>query len=347
MYLKLKNCLNICDKIIFEKGEVEMFDINSVVDKLLDMKPDPIPEFILIKEFKKLSPDSQEYQNAYDRVCNHRFVKKIEEEQNDRGFWSPFHGFSEDMIRKCLSFGLDKNHKCLKRVTEFIIKVLNNEERFDESEKQDNIRWWPEMFVPLVCAGMLSIIDEEHEALKIPRKRWADFVEIAFAKGYYDKEAESKAQNDYFGFYTKRTIPAFSYYNLMLLAPTEKESFLIDSADQALVDYCMNQAEYIYYIYNCMLSDFVPIDTTRKDSRDFCHWIRALSLVSKFNGWKKYEDTYFEWVLGQRNVDGLWELPKKPNRYDFPLSDSWRTQKNRIIDSTIMVLRFLNHHKAY
>jgi len=323
------------------------FDLNLTVDKLLDMKPDPIPEFVLLKEFKKLSPESREYQNAYDRVCSHIFVRKIEEGQNDRGFWPPFHGLSEDMIRKCLSYGLDKNHRCLKRVTGYILKVLNNEDKFDESEKQDNIRWWPEMFVPLVCAGMLAIIDGDSEALEIHRKCWAYFAETAFAKGYYDKEAESRAQNDYFGFYTKRTIPAFGYYNLLLLAPAAGESFLSDATDRALADYCMNQAENIYYVYNNRLSDFVPIDTAKKDSRDFCHWIRALSLVSKFKGWKKYEDSYFEWILKQRNEEGLWELPKKPNRYDFPLSDSWRTRKNRIIDSTIMVLRLLNHNKAY
>lgn len=324
-----------------------MFDLDSIVYKLLDMKPDPIPEFILLKEFKKISPASLEYQNAYDRVCSHRFVKKMEEEQNERGFWPPFHCHSEDMIRKCLLYGLDKNHICLQRVTGYILNVLNNEDRFDESEKQDNIRWWPEMFVPLVCAGILSLIDEENEALKMHRKRWADFAETAFAKGYYDKEADSRAQNEYFGFYTQKTIPPYFYYNLLLLAPTDRDSFLSSATDQALADYCMNQAEKIIYVYNCRLSDFVTLDTIRRDSRDFCHWIRALSLVSRFNGWKKYEDKYFEWVLDQRNEDGLWELPKKPNRYDFPLSDSWKTRKNQIIDSTIMVLRFLNHCKAF
>lgn len=232
-------------------------------------------------------------------------------------------------------------------MTEYILRVLNNELTFDESEKQDNIRWWPEMFVPLVCAGMLSIIDEEHEALKLHRRRWADFAEIAFSNGKYDKEAESKAQHDYFGFYTKRTIPAFGYYNLLLLAPTEKESYITDATDTVLVDYCMNYAEQIYYVYNRRISEFVPIDSIGRDSRDFCHWIRALSIISKYKGWRKYENIYFEWIINQRNKEGLWELPKKPNRYDFPLSDSWRTEKNRLIDSSIMVLRLLNHCKGY
>lgn len=323
-----------------------MIDLDIIVDKLLDMEPDPIPAFILLKEFKKISPDSLEYQDAYDRVHSHPFVRAMEDEQNERGFWQPFHGRSEDMIRRCLTLGLDREHPCLKKVTEYLVKVLNNEENWDESEKQDNVRWWPEMFVPLVCAAMLSLTDPGNEILDLHRRRWADFAEIAFAKGYYDKEAESKAQHEYFGFITKRTIPAFGYYNLLLLAPTDRENFISDAADEALVDHCMNCADNIYYVYNCGLSDFVPIGTKRRDSRDFCHWVRALALVSQFRGWKKYRERYVEWILSQRNEDGLWELPRKPDRYDFPLSDSWRSRKNRVIDSSIMILRFLSNSKA-
>ncbi|HPV01575.1 MAG TPA: hypothetical protein PK127_03720 [Clostridiales bacterium] len=322
-----------------------MIDLDIIVDKLLDMEPDPIPAFILLKEFKKISPDSLEYQDAYDRVHSHPFVRAMEDEQNERGFWQPFHG-SEDMIRRCLTLGLDREHPCLKKVTEYLVKVLNNEENWDESEKQDNVRWWPEMFVPLVCAAMLSLTDPGNEILDLHRRRWANFAEIAFAKGYYDKEAESKAQHEYFGFITKRTIPAFGYYNLLLLAPTDRENFISDAADEALVDHCMNCADNIYYVYNCGLSDFVPIGTKRRDSRDFCHWVRALALVSQFRGWKKYRERYVEWILSQRNEDGLWELPRKPDRYDFPLSDSWRSRKNRVIDSSIMILRFLSNSKA-
>ncbi|MEN6316600.1 MAG: hypothetical protein ABFD25_20385 [Clostridiaceae bacterium] len=324
-----------------------MIDLNIIVDKLLDMKPDPIPEFILLKEFKGFSLNCREYQNAYDRVCNHLFVKEIENEQNHRGFWPPFHGYSEHIIRRCLSLGLDKDHHCLKRISDYIKKVLNNEECWDEFEKQDNIRWWPEMFVPLACAAMLSLIEADNEILDLHRRRWAYFAETAFSGGGYDKEAESSAQNNYFGFITKRTIPAFGYYNLLLLAPTDKVNYISDTTDRALVDYSMNYADQIYYVYNCKLSDFVPIAIKRRDSRDFCHWLRALSLVSQFKGWMKYKDRYNEWIFSQRNKDNFWELVNKPNRFDFPLSDSWRNRRNRIIDSTIMVLRFLNHNQVF
>ena len=86
--------------------------INKTVDKILDMNPDPIPRFVLLKEFKGLTPDNPEYTDLYGEVCNHRFIKSLEEAQNQRGFWQPFHGYTESVIRKLLSFGLDKNHIC-------------------------------------------------------------------------------------------------------------------------------------------------------------------------------------------------------------------------------------------
>ena len=145
-----------------------MIDLNIIVDKLLDMKPDPIPEFILLKEFRKISPDSREYQDAYDKVCSHPFVKGIESEQNERGFWDPFHGYTEEIIRRCLSLGLDRD-PCFRRVAEYLVKVLSNEESWD-SLKTGQRPLVARDVCPLVSA-MLSLIDPDNEILSIHRRR--------------------------------------------------------------------------------------------------------------------------------------------------------------------------------
>ncbi len=339
---------------------------NQIIDKLLDMQPDPIPKFVLLKEFKGYTPDSVEYQNAYERVCEHPFVKKIEESQNNKGFWPPFHGDTEGLIRKLLWFGLDNSHICLKRVTEYTVKLLRNEEPHDRFEKQDNIRWWPEIFMPLCVSATLSLLDNANENLTPHRRRWADFTELAFVsggnnrqgndvakstrsdffaplKGPFDHEAYAKAQCEYFGFKTKHIIHPFNLYCLLLLAPLNGETHLSDDADQALVDYGMNVANSLYYVYNKNLGELALLNAHNKDSRDFCHWIRALSLISQFKGWERYEQKYVDWIMGQRNQDGLWEYPKKHSW--FELSDSWRG-KNKAIDSTIFVLRMLMKKRA-
>jgi hypothetical protein len=345
-------------------------EYSEIIDKLLDMHPDPIPNFVLLKEFKGYAPDSIEYQNSYDRVCEHPFVKEIEINQNSKGFWPSFHSYSEGLIRKLLWYGLDNSHICLKKVIDYTVKLLHNEEPYDRFEKQDNVRWWPEIFMPLVCAATLSLLDNANENLDFHRKRWADFAEISLKKGYYnyetdssaqnihfnffskpvsekrsyDYEADKKAQNAFFGFPTKSIIPPHNYYNFLLLPPHNGISFLSDSTDQALVDYCMNEADCIYYVYNKNPGVLVSINGQSRDSKDFGRWIRALFLISQFKGWAKYEQKYVEWILTQRNQDGLWEFPKKSD--PFALSDSWKG-KNRAIDSTIYVLRMLLKKKAF
>ncbi len=96
--------------------------VNAIVDKLLDMNPDPLPRFVLLKEFKRETPNSSEYKSLYDQVCHHRYVKAYEDAQNARGFWEPFHGYSEGTIRKLLSFGLDKEHICLQKASTYLEK---------------------------------------------------------------------------------------------------------------------------------------------------------------------------------------------------------------------------------
>ena len=345
-------------------------ELNLIVDKLLDMKPDPIPKLVLIKEFMDYSPESMEYQNAYDEVCNHPFIQKLEDSQNEKGFWFPFHGDTEGRIRLLLSYGLDKEHSCLQKVIQHINRLLDGEEDYDYYEKQDNIRWWPEIFMPLALSAMLSLLDNGNIRLSKHRKRWADFAEISLVDGYYDErkrpriddsgsnffsrsgsfrggydfEANKKAQINYFGIKTTRIIHPFNYYNCLLLPPVNGEVFLSEQTDKALVDYAMNEAAQLYYVYNRNPGEFVSLQEQNRDSRDFCHWIRALSLISQFKGWAKYEERYFEWILNQRNDDGLWAFPKKYSL--FGLSNSWRG-KNRAIDSTIYVLRFLMGKRAF
>lgn len=317
--------------------------INKTVDKILDMNPDPIPRFVLLKEFKGLTPDNPEYTDLYGEVCNHRFIKSLEEAQNQRGFWQPFHGYTEGVIRKLLSFGLDKNHICLKTVSDYLVKVLKSEEEWNQYEKQDNPLWYPKMFVPLVSAAMLSLIDKNHPMLEAPRQKWAYIAKESFSDGYYDVGGNINAISECFELFSKRPIAPFNYYCLLLLAPDSDSSYIDDSTERNLVDFCMKEAGSIGYVYNNKPSDMVEISVQNRDSRDFWHWIRALSLISQFRRWSVYKHCYFDWILSQANEENLWEFPKK---FDFSLSNSWRG-KNKAIDSSVYVLRMLKGLRAF
>ena len=316
---------------------------HHTTEKLLNLNPDPIAKFILMKEFCGLAPDDPEYQSLYAAVCAHPNVRKYTDAQNERGFWPPFHGYTEGVIRKLLSFGLDKNHESLRAVSDYLLKVLRREEDWEQYEKQDHPLWWPEMFVPLVCAAMLSLIDSEHPALQNPREQWSYIARESFADGRYDREKNIAAIKECFGVATKRPIPPFNYYSLLLLAPHSGQTYLDADTDQALVDFCMNEAEGVTYVYNNPPGKMIGIDAHNRDSRDFWHWIRALSIIAQYRGWSAYSEQYSNWILSQRNADGLWEFPKK---FDFTLSNAWRG-RSKAIDSTIFVLKMLNGSRGF
>lgn len=317
-------------------------NIQSVVDELLNMNPDPIPKFILLKEFKKLNPKESTYQNAYEKVIEHPFVKDIESEQTEFGYWGEFHGYTEAIIRRCLSIGLEPTHPCLIKVCSFIEKILQGKEIWHQRcEKHDNPRWWIEIFMPVASAAILSLIEPDSPLLTSYIELWKGFAEKAFEDGCYNFDKEVEAQFEHFHVKTKRIVPFYNYYVTLLL--TSRKNTLSMKMDRSITDFCMNKEDGMYYIYDRNPSSRIPI----QDTKNYYPWLRCLSILSRFKHWDEYKNTYYDWVWGQRNPDGFWDLIKKPRGFSFPLSDSWRNEKNRMIDRTIFVLRFLSNHQGF
>lgn len=316
--------------------------ITILADNLLNMKPDPIPEYILLTEFKNKPKTSREVQNLYDKILVHPFIKQIQEEQDGSGCWRDFHGYSEQVIRKCLFMGLDESFSCLSKVSTYLEKVLDKTETWHQrEEKQDNPKWWLEMFMPLVSATYLSLINPKHPKVAEYQMIWKSFAIAGFKNQQYDPVAESKEQLDYFNIKTKRIIPFFNYYVILLLTAS-KEVLPVD-IDEKMLNFCMNLDRGIYYIYD--KSPIIPV--TIDNIKNFYSWTRCISILSRYQNWDKYQSKIDSFLWEQRNADGLWDFMKNPYGSLFPLSDSWRKEKNRVIDSSIYVLRLMNQWKGY
>ncbi|SDY24847.1 hypothetical protein SAMN05421736_101770 [Evansella caseinilytica] len=316
-------------------------DIEQMAKELLRMEPDPIPRFILLKEFMHLKPTEAAYKRAYEKVLAHPFVVKLEKEQTSHGYWGHFHVDTEAMIQRCLSIGLAPEHPCLSSAVAFIEKVLKGEDIWHQRcEKQDNPRWWLEMFMPLVSAASLSLIHPNHPLLDKHIEVWERFAQAAWATGEYRLEQEKQRQIDYFKINTKRIIPFYNYYAVLFL--TSRKEILEASLDKKILSYCLQKKDGMYYIYDNQASVPVPIN----DTKCFYHWLRLLTILSRFQSWEGSSHSYCRWIWKQRNETGFWDLGKKPRGWYFPLSDSWRIEKNRIIDSSIFVLRLLKQDAA-
>ncbi|QUI20843.1 hypothetical protein HZI73_00305 [Vallitalea pronyensis] len=317
-------------------------DIQLMVDTLLNMKPDPIPYFILLKEFKKVDPSEKAYVSAYEKVLEHSFVREIEKTQTQSGYWGEFHGYTEEMIRRCLNIGLDPKHPCLIKVCNFIETILRGEEIWHQRcEKHDNPRWWLEIFMPLVSASILSLVDPKNPLLRKHVELWRYFTQSSFAEGTYNSDIEMETQYNYFKINTKRKLPFYNYYTILLL--TSQKDILSPTLDKKMLDYCMHKEDGMYYIYEGSPTKSVSIH----DTKDFYKWLRLLTIYKRFKSWNTYETPYYQWIWNQRNSEGLWDMIKRPRGFYFPLSNSWRTQKNRIIDSSICALRLLTNYHGF
>jgi len=314
----------------------------EVAERLMAMQPDPIPRYVLMKEYLGADLRSKEMQALYCQVCEHPRIRKIEAEQRPDGSWAPFHGNTEGKIRLLLNAGLDIRHPALKKARDYLVDLLEGRTSTGQGEKQDDPRWYSMMLEPLIAAAMLSLIDPQHELVQKHKKIWGGLAEKAFEKGEYCLEADREAKAEHFGFKVKRPIPPFNYFNLLLLSPRSGR-ILSPETDQAIAKHALFNETALGYVYNERPGTCIPIGTKRRDSRDFWHWIRALSIIGQMDAWENFKGEYEAFILKQRNEDGLWELP---GRFDFILSDRWQG-KGKMIDSTIFVMRLLTGKKAF
>ncbi len=326
-----------------------MHDIKPYAEKLLMLNPDPIPRYVIYRDllgYDSSHPDDRshpEYCAAREAAAVHPHVLKIADAQNERGFWEPFHGTTEGMIRRLLSFGLDRTHPTLARTEDYLIRLLEGGETTGQYEKQDHPRWYPDMFEPLIAASMLSLIHPDHPLVQKHRAVWAAFAEEIFSNGGYNEAHDRAVKAAYFGYEVQRPIPPFNYYCLLLTAPFGGKTVLSERTDRALVRYCMTELQSLYYVYNEPPGIPIPIDTRRRDSRDFWHWVRAVSILAPYRGFEDYAGAIGDHLLSQRGEDGLWTFPQ---RFDFVLSDRYAGVR-KTVDSSLFVLRLLGGMRGY
>lgn len=319
------------------------YDRIAGAKKLLSMNPDPIPRYIIYRDLLGYDSEHPDYCAAYEAVLSHPHVEKIAAAQNERGFWEPFHGTTEGMIRRLLSFGLDCTHPTLAAVRDYLIRLLEGKESTGQYEKQDHPRWYSEMFEPLIAASMLSLLVSDHPLVDRHRALWVSFAEEIFSHGYYDEDYDRAVKASHFGYTVSRPIPPFNYYCLLLTCPVNGKSYLTEKTDRALVDFCMTKLPSLGYVYNEPPGVPIPIDTHRRDSRDFWHWVRALSLIAPYIGFDVFEKTICAHLMSQRDENGLWIFPRK---FDFSLSDRF-AGTHKTVDSSLFVLRMLAGRRGY
>jgi len=326
-------------------------DLKTTAEKILEMHPDPVPRFRLLRDVLRLDPASADYRQAQAALQGSKWVALLQQSQQPDGTWGRFHTqdtsvkqpfiTTEAAIATALDSGLDRHHPILHKVQAVILRYMDGSLYWpDPPEKHDNpLAWY--VWLRHYSAAVLAQFDRCHPELDYFWNIWAEAVQAAFHSGSYDRQAEIAALNALMQCRMKDPVPFHVKYPLLILSATSHT--LQGDLERRVLDYVLHHPKGIYYMYDRMISGLPEIQ-----DRGFFGWLKTHQLLARFGSWKDLAQEALNHIWAQRNTPGnapgTWDVGSKTARKpftSFPLSESWRRRENRIIDSTVEVLSLL------
>jgi len=325
-------------------------DLDRIAIKLLEMQPDPIPRFRIIKNILKYDSGSLEYREAERQIYNTNLIARLNTSQFDDGSWGRFHTqdssvdspfpTTEIAVKLALDYGLDKNSILLRRTVDYILDHLDGKlEWSDPAEKHDNPAAWP-IETRMYSASILALIDNCHPSLDRYWDYWNTVLSAAFGSGVYNSQVEKTERIRLDNCIRKRPLPFHVKHPLIIITSTRRT--LDEELQDRILDFVMNNPQGIYYVYSKRLNDFNAIA-----ARDVFFWLQAQMIIGRFKLWREKSEPALEWIWTKKNKNGLWDfgsgIPRRP-MLSFPLSTSWKKGKDRVIDQSVCVLEFLSKY---
>ena len=323
-------------------------DLKTTAERLLDMQPDPVPRFRLLRDVLRYDPADAACQEAERDLLQSKWVSLLADSQWDDGTWGRFHTqdsskkqpfpTTESAIAIALELGLDQHSSIIQKVMPTILDYVGGKAIWpDPPEKHDNPQAWY-VWVRHFSAAILALVDPHHAQLDEFWGLWAEALQAAFQSGAYDRQREIVALNALMQCRMKNPVPFHKRYPLLILSATHNR--LPGDLERRMLDFVMHYPEGIYYVYGKDISVLPSIL-----SRDFGPWFFAHQLLSRFRLWKELSVDALNWIWEQRTPEGFWDFGSKIGRKPytgFPLSESWRRSKNRTIDCTTTALALLS-----
>jgi hypothetical protein len=259
-------------------------DLKVIAEKLLDMQPDPVLRFRLLRDVLRCDPADAAYQEAERDLAQSKWVSLLADSQWADGTWGRFHTqdrskkqpfpTTESAIAIALELGLDRHSSILQKVMPTMLDYVDGKAAWpDPPEKHDNPRAWY-VWVRHFSAAILALIDPHHARLDEFWNLWVEVLQAAFQSGNYDRQREIVALNTLMQCRMKNPVPFHVRYPLLILSATHNR--LSDDLERGMLDFVMHYPAGIYYVYGKDISVLPPLL-----SRDFGPWFYAHRLLSR------------------------------------------------------------------
>ena len=323
-------------------------DLKTTAERLLEMHPDPVPRFRLMRDVLHLDPADATYRDAEKGIEGSKWFVLLQDSQLADGTWGRFHTqdtrlkqpfpTTETAIAVALDSGADQHSPILQKTLGTIVDYVDDKIIWpDPREKHDNPLAW-DVWVRHFSAAVLALIDRRHPRLDEFWNIWAEVLSASFHSGNYDRQREIEVLNLLLKCRMKEPVPFHKKYPLMILSATDNR--LPGNLERLLLDFVIHSPTGVYYIYEKNISVLPPIL-----SKNFWNWFQAHKLLSRFHLWRELSEKAINWIWAQRTEDGFWDLGNKIGRKpytSFPLSESWRRAENRRIDCSVEMLALLS-----
>jgi len=271
-----------------------------------------------------------------------KWAKRIIKLQHKDGSWGFFHSLSnptkeqpittEQALRRLEILGFTIDDKPIKKAVNYMNDCLTGKNRIpDREEKTHN---W-NVFVSLILSAWIRIFTKDNEAANDITGKWCEIINISFANNNYDHKIYVNKYETIFKIQLNpkagRLVDFVNFYPVSLLT-----NALDKKIEPMYFKYILEHDCGIYYIYDKKLADVPKIFQSKITS----NYLRAIELLAKYDNpeCKKQLKFIVKWLKENMTKDGEWDMGKESkDGINFPLSDSWRTEENRIKDCTYRV----------
>jgi len=277
---------------------------------------------------------------------NGKWAKEIIELQHEDGSWGYFHSLSNPTSRQPMTteqaltrleiLGYTIDDKPIKKAVKYMNDCLIGKIRIpDREEKTHN---W-NVFISLILSARIKIFIKDNEAANKITEKWSKIINNSFVNNKYNHNLYVNKYEEIFEIKmnpkASRLFDFVNFYPISLLT-----NVLDKKIEPHYFKYVLEHDCGIYYIYDKKLLNVPKIFQSKNTN----HYLRAIELLAKYDNpeCKKQLKFIIKWLNANMSKNKEWDLGKvSKDGICLPLSDSWRTENNRIEDCTYRINKLL------
>jgi hypothetical protein len=205
----------------------------------------------------------------------------------------------------------------------------------DREEKRHN---W-KIYTELMLSTWIRVFTKKNKNANKIAEKWSEIINNSFINQSYDHSVYKKYYEKIIGIELNpeagRLVDFVHFYPISLLTNS-----LDKKNEEHYFKYILEHESGMYYVYNRKITSIPKLFQSKNTS----YYLRAIELLSKYDNPECRKQLKFiakwlnqnkinndEWGMGKEVKDGIY----------FPLSDSWRTDANRIKDCTYRINKLL------